>query len=206
MRAILPFYNVKTDSRAASTRKNGSKQVRNHENGDLELNSPSLTLTSPGGSPNVDVDDEFLSTPLREPIISTEPEDLPSVQALPCTQPRTSTQDTSSSKVLQVKKRKATDKFHDEYPPYKKEEARPVSATMEKNPSISADRAERFSINAAMVAFQELESFDIVDLYVASKMFMADAGVREAFLSCYEKNRVGWMRLMIDQYKAKQNK
>lgn len=69
-----------------------------------------------------------------------------------------------------------------------------------------ADCAERFSINAAMVAFQELEGFDIVDLYVASKMFMADAGVREAFLSCNVKNRAGWIMLMIDQYKAKQNK
>jgi hypothetical protein len=206
MMAILPFYNVNSDSRATGARKNGRKPVRNHENGERELDSPSLTITPPDGSPHVDVDNELLSTPLREPIIVSEPEDLPSLQAPPCTQPQTSTQDTSSSKAMKLKKRKATGKFHDDYLPYKREEPRPVCAAMERNPLSSADRAERFSISAAMIAFQDLQGFDIKDLYFASKMFMADAGVREAFLSCYEKNRVGWMRLMIDQYKVKQSK
>jgi hypothetical protein len=170
------------------------------------LNSPSLTITPPDGSTHVDVHNELLSTPLREPIIVSEPEDLPSPQAkvMSCTQPRTSTQDTSSSKVMKLKKRKATGKLHDNYLPCKREEPRPVCAAAERNPLSSANSAERFSISAAMIAFQDLEGFDIKDLYFASKMFMADVGVREAFLSCYDKNRVGWMRQMIDQYKVKQ--
>lgn len=95
-------------------------------------------------------------------------------------------------------------KFHDDYLAFKREETKLICAALEKKSERIATRNEKFSVSAAMEAFQHLQGFSIADFVYASTMFIDNAGVCEAFLSCYEEHRAAWIKGMIDLHKAKQ--
>jgi hypothetical protein len=79
--------------------------------------------------------------------------------------------------------------FHEEYLEYNREETHTYCAQMEKNSKRCNEREDKYSIAAAMDAYQKLSVFDIVDFVHVSEMFMADSKIYEAFISCHEANR-----------------
>lgn len=167
----------------------------------MESSSPTVSAT--GQARNFESDDEVLNTqdpPSFQPAelsISTPPQNISTPQESPSFPPTTSIQDPSLGKSKNVRKRKAISKFHDDYLAYKREETALICAAIEKSSMRSVERAKKFSIKEAMDAFQKLEGFDLVDFVLASEMFIADSGPREAFLSCNEA---------ISRYKEKKEK
>jgi hypothetical protein len=155
--------------------------------------SPNATIPAPGDSNQFELDDDLLNTPVEDPLSTHVP---PQSQT-----PALAENTLSRPKNKSSRKRKAMSEFHEEYLAYKREETRAYCAQMEKNSIRSNEREEKFSIAAAMDAYQQLPEFDIVDFIYASEMFMGDPKVCEAFLTCHEVNRAVWIKHMIKRYK-----
>ncbi|XP_078173929.1 uncharacterized protein LOC144567625 isoform X2 [Carex rostrata] len=149
------------------------------------------TIHIQGEQPQFDVEDDFLNTQGQ-------------IQVPPPIQSSISIPDPIPRKSRNVQKRTAMSKFHDDYLAFKREEMKLICTALEKKSERIATRNEKFSVSAAMEAFQQLQGFSIADFVYASTMFIDNAGVCEAFLSYYEEHRAAWIKGMIDLHKAKQ--
>jgi hypothetical protein len=65
-----------------------------------------------------------------------------------------------------------------------REETKLICAVIEKKLEIIAARNEKYSVGAAMDAYQQLPTFNMVDFIFASTLFIDNAGMCEVFLCC----------------------
>ncbi|KAF3340446.1 Myb/SANT-like DNA-binding domain-containing protein [Carex littledalei] len=179
---------------ANGSRRRGSNYFANPEN-QVEMNSPSPTIPAPGGLNDFGFDDDFLGTQTFDHI-STQSQAPPNVHT-----PH-SVGVSSVRKTIQKKKRKAMSTFHENYLEYKREELTKYCAVMEKNANKSVERADKYSVAAAMEAFEQLSDFDMLNFVNASDMFIKKAETREAFLTVSEEHRSEWIKRMIELWKS----
>lgn len=73
---------------------------------------------------------------------------------------------------------------------------------MKKNANKSVECADKFSVVAAMEAYEQLPDFDMLDFVNASDMLILKAETREAFLTVSEEHRSEWIKRMIELWKS----
>ncbi|XP_078153620.1 uncharacterized protein LOC144548781 isoform X2 [Carex rostrata] len=88
----------------------------------------------------------------------------------------------------------------------RREETQLICASMEKKSDRTAIHNEEFSVSAAVKTFEQLQGFSKGDTVFAITMFIDNARVREAFLSCNEETRAPLIKAIIDQHKPKQKR
>ena len=62
----------------------------------------------------------------------------------------------------------------------------------------------KFSVAAAIEAYQQFPDYEMVDFVFACDMFMAKPETREAFLTIAEERRAEWIKMTVELYKSKQ--
>ncbi|XP_078159099.1 uncharacterized protein LOC144554656 [Carex rostrata] len=200
----FPYYddlhNLYSGCIANGSYRRGSNYFANSEN-QAEMNSPSPTIPAPGGLNDFEIDDDFLGTQTFDHTY-TQAQGPSSTQAIPNVHTPRSIGVSSSSKTIQKKKRKVMSEFHENYLEYKREELAKYCAVMEKNANKSVERADKFSVAAAMEAYEQLPDFDMLDFVNASDMFIKKAETREAFLTVSEERRSEWIKRMIELWKS----
>ncbi|KAF3341853.1 Protein SAR DEFICIENT 1 [Carex littledalei] len=128
---------------------------------------------------NNEVEDDFLNTQGENSPISTQP-NLHFAQEPPPIQPSISAS--------------------------RREETQLICASIEKKSDRTAIHNDEFSVSAAVKTFQQLQGFSKGDIVFAITMFIDNARVREAFLSCNEETRAPLIKAIIDQHKPKQKR
>lgn len=94
--------------------------------------------------------------------------------------------------------------IHLSFPASRREETPLICAPMQNNSDRTAIHNEKFSVSAAVKTFEQLQGFSKGDTVFAITLFIDNAEVREAFLSCNEQIRSPLIKAIIDQHKPKQ--